>query len=54
MTTLKINNKRELANRLAKGSVSMESVSMKLNRIVTMWAARKEVVIENGYISLVK
>ena len=51
-TENKIISRRELAIRLSNGPVNIELLSKKVEKTVNMWLARKEVVIENGFLRL--
>jgi len=46
-----IKNKRELANKLNnKNIVELNQISKKLNRIIKLWASRKEIIINGNLI----
>jgi hypothetical protein len=52
-TEKKIISRRELAISLYdEGPVRIELISKKLERTVKMWQAKKEVIIENGFLKL--
>ena len=54
MTTInKITSRRELAIALSKGKVSIENVSIKLQRVIELWLSRKEIVLLDGFLNLV-
>ena len=52
MSTRKIISRRELAIKLSEGKVSVEELSMKVQRAVDLWLSRKEIVLEDGYLRL--
>jgi hypothetical protein len=47
-----ITSRKELANKLSQGAVSLSQVSVKLERIVALWIARKEIRQENNVLIL--
>jgi len=51
-TSNKITSRKELAINLSKGQVSIESVSVKLQRVINLWLSRKEIVLINGFLTL--
>ena len=51
-TTNKITSRKELAITLSKGKVSIENVSIKLQRVIELWLSRKEIVLIDGFLNL--
>ena len=49
---MKIVSKRELSLALSAGKVDAKLVGERLQRTVALWAARKEIVIVDGYLKL--
>ena len=51
-TSNKITSRRELAITLSQGKVSIENVSIKLQRVIKLWLSRKEIVLVDGFLNL--